>query len=175
MNDKDEIVGQQAATCHAYRITSAGEYLTLKTPLGQHYNPVPTTYADSRVWAINNRGWVAGEIDKGEGIGTGKDRFEGAIWSPENSYYFLGDGGYRPYDINDNAQAVGSKMERVQKVNMEMRAFIWDATNGVRYLDTLLPAGSPTLSKASSINNRGEIICQGLSNRNAWYLLTPIK
>lgn len=63
------------------------------------------------------------------------------------------------FDINNKGQAVGYGVLPDQKTR---RAFVWDATNGMRDLNTLIPPGSGwTLTEAHSINDHGEIAGYG--------------
>ena len=76
------------------------------------------------------------------------------------------------YGLNDSTVVVG-----MQLVGAEFRAFIWDAQNGMRDLNALIPEGSGwVLEAATAINNNGEIVGYGYANGSGNYsafLLIP--
>lgn len=91
----------------------------------------------------------------------------------------LGDlGGFQSlaFGINDLSQVVGRSRNNPQ--SCEFKAFIWDATHGMRSLSELIPSDSgwDTLEDASSINNHGYILGTGIyKGREQTFLLVPRK
>ncbi len=79
-----------------------------------------------------------------------------------------------PRAMNNNRVIVGSFGPGPE----EQRAFIWDKTNGLQDLNTLIPASSGwTLEVATSVNDRGEIVGWGDhgAEENVGFLLRPRK
>ena len=106
------------------------------------------------------------------------DRGEILVKAVPGGLFLYSEGKLKPIDIpkatpralNNNGMVVGSYGPGPEA----QRAFIWDATHGMRDLNTLIPAGSGwTLEVASSINDSGEIVGWGDHGRveNAGFLL----
>jgi probable HAF family extracellular repeat protein len=85
------------------------------------------------------------------------------------------------YGINDLGQVVGQNWLLGEPFGTDiLEGFIWDETNGIRSLNDLLEARTPTeyfpnpphklVGGAFDINNAGEIVCGG---RGGYYVLTP--
>ena len=91
---------------------------------------------------MNNHGQVVGAI--------GRSTY---IWDPVDGLQRIdllpGDDRGKAYDINDLGQVVGESGDHLRR-----RAFIWDAVNGTRELPTL----GGTNSRASGINNHGQVV-----------------
>lgn len=135
----------------------------------------PTSY----VAAVNNAGWMVGGVDMHPDRPTYASAWQparsvndsiGAVWSPDNTFYSIG-AGYRATDINDAAQVIGYQLEQTNHWIHAKHAIIYDTAHGVRYLDSMVPPGSPALERAISINSKGEILCSGVDT--ALYLLKP--
>lgn len=136
-------------------------------------------------FAVNRRGTIAGKAQVGGGP------IEAIVWDgvlPES----LGTSaeGHSPpagsvsqsaaYGINDAGDVVGTYGPTATSPTLQVgsranRAFRWSAGAGMEDLTEMLPAGSPwTLTAAFDINNRGQIVGQGLFNGELRaFLLTP--
>jgi uncharacterized membrane protein len=79
-----------------------------------------------------------------------------------------------PRAMNNNGVIVGSFGPGPE----EQRAFVWDKTNGLRDLNSLIPANSGwTLEVATSVNDQGEIVGRGDcgDEDNVGFFLRPRK
>ena len=179
LNDKDEIVGIHSdlrqETGYGFRIlpgTSQREALALPPHVDDPGQPWKNMTGCPR--AVNNGGWAVGWVFmKGHDPNAGVQDRVAALWSPDNVFYSIG-AGYKAYDINDQGEVVGAQIGQVNGMHtfMDVHAFVYDSTHGIRFLDSMVPYGTPTLTSAISINNKGEILCQGTGSD--WYLLTPV-
>ena len=134
-------------------------------------NPDPFRNPYSSLRAINNGGWMVGVVNMNTTPQYSLQDQIGAVWSPDNTFYSLG-AGFIPKAINDQGVIVGAQYELLERYFPHpFRAFIYDSTHGIRFLDSMVPYGTPALTNAVSINNKGEIVCRG--PENDWYLLKP--
>ena len=83
-----------------------------------------------------------------------------------------------PYTDADGINNLGQVVGSGNNSNFQATAFLWDSTNGMRDLNTLLPAGSGwQLTGASDINDNGQIAGTGLiggaSHAFLYNLATP--
>ncbi len=154
---------------------------------------------NTTVFSINNTGQVVGTMrnDHARDIGfiwTDLNSDNVVDWADTNSNGFFeenetsnevvrfhGDpGGINAtagntfvFDINDHGMAVGSYID-----NSTRRAFIYDTTLGMRFLDDLIDAAFPlNLREADAISNAGHITAVGralASNIDQLALLTPL-
>lgn len=161
LNDADQVVyDEQVAQLQAFRVSGAPTMLP----------SIPSWrggWAWTRSAAINGQGWVCGSIEAPRSLDLSP--YSGAIWAPNGTLTQIGTR-VRFRDINDGCVAVGS-----QRLTKQFpRAVVWDRTHGMRYLDDLVPEGSPKLASAAQIDKAGNILCSGVSEngRIRWYLLT---
>ena len=80
------------------------------------------------------------------------------------------------YAVNDTGQVVGWAYQNSRDDLTKARAFVWDATNGIRDLNRLIPKETNwLLHKATGINDDGQIVGVGsLDNHQQAFLLTPV-
>ncbi len=116
---------------------------------------------------LNAGGQIVGEVFPFEPIA--------ALWQPDGQGHYtlrvLGPANaVRSYaqGVNDAGVVVGEMVTADGS-----RAYIWDSSNGIRDLNTLVPSGTETLGWAGKINNAGMIIAYSYSSGHA-YLLTPL-
>jgi hypothetical protein len=169
LNDNGEIVGVQndaGGTWTPFRILPGATQLEpLLLPL-----PAGPEKTHGGVTAINKDGWTVGSVDLNPGQELSVQKAIAALWSPENTFYAIG-AGYIALDINDQRQVVGCTRHTQVPPNHDSLAYVYDSVNGIRYLDSLVPTGSPHLTRADAINNKGEILCESASG---WLLLKPV-
>lgn len=94
--------------------------------------------------------------DEGHAVGYSNHFHSAILFTPENgTNYFEG----IPYGINNQTQVVGSYETFEQGYDVG-NAFIWDFSNEMRKLSSLIPkkTGWSRLEKATHINNEGFII-----------------
>ena len=133
-------------------------------------NPDPEKNPVAVLADINNGGWMIGDVNT-RATNNWLTNHIGAVWSPNNTFYSLG-AGFMPRALNDKGIVVGAQMELMMgHFPHSAHAFIYDSTHGIRFLDSMVPYGTPALTNAVSINNMGEILCQG--PECDWYLLKP--
>ncbi len=111
--------------------------------------PLPEGYLDGFAYGINDNGSIVGKGDT-------------SIFPSPNSRAFyqpLGRGmtliaanGSEAKSINNSEVVVG---------NVEGRAFIWDSTNGLRFLDAVIGARDWNFTESVKINNTGQIVGYG--------------
>jgi probable HAF family extracellular repeat protein len=178
VNDTDQVAGHsQNATGanRAFRWQKVAGNATL-AELG-----VLTGFTDSFALRINNRGAVAGYnvvMDEfynqtaraclwGDN-GVQELKKKNASGLSESVLYS------EAYGINDSGSVVGMYYS---EEHQELRAFLWDAANEMRDLNSLLPANSGLLLVAAyAINNKGEIVgygYKGTSTHATAFLLVP--
>jgi len=137
-------------------------------PLAMPSNPL-SRQATSTGYDINDAGYVAGSAWLGSYPSAHIPEIKmGAIWAPDGTLTSVSDpNGLFFFKINNHNQAVGWKgMHRASC------AVVYDSVNGLRDLNTLVPAGTPNLISASAINDKGSIVC--VSADNDVFLLKPI-
>lgn len=184
LNDKGEVAfaqigGESGGHVWSYRVLpNSQEADPLQLPPHLPY-PDPEKNPSCQVMAVNNAGWLVGSVNMYPGRQSSASLGQparsptdtvGAVWSPDNTFYSIG-AGYQATDINDAAQIVGCQLGKVHFWIQPVRAITYDTAHGVRYLDSLIPPGSPALENAISINSKGEILCSGVDT--ALYLLKP--
>jgi len=169
INDSDQIVGfslDSAGSSRAFRWQRNNGNGSM-TPLA-----VLPSFADSTATRINNKGEAIGYSWKYDS--EGNPIVHACLWQNNNLVDLeSASNGYSiAYGINEATVVVGVRM-----VGGEERAFIWDGTNGMRDLNSLIPVGSGlTLSAAYAINNKGQIVGYGQktgSPNASVFLLTP--
>jgi probable HAF family extracellular repeat protein len=150
INDLGQIVGE----------CSGGAFRTApNSPLNQSTDiiiPIIINVGNARARSVNNAGQVVGET--GNGIAFLYDN--GDIISIATG---------RAYDINNFGEIVGDAGES------PFGPFIYDRVNGIRYLNSLIPADSGwELLRAKAINDHGQIVGFGDTGYGRrGYLLTP--
>ena len=180
INDSDQIVGfssYSSGPSRAFRWQKGdGDMIDLGT--------LPN-YTDSKATRINNNGDVIGHSSKPDSdftnaclwkydsSDTSKTKF--TIINLQELTNITEINGSQAYGINDATVVVGVVSVTA---NGEERAFIWDATNGMRDLNSLIPNQSDwaVLSAAYAINNKGQIVGYGYkkgSDMASVFLLTP--
>jgi probable HAF family extracellular repeat protein len=172
INDSDQIAGFSQNLSGSYRAfrwqraSGSGAMIDLNVLAG---------FVDSYATRINNQGEVVGYSLKYEGdIPVAR----ACLWKNDgkNSLIDLGTLGGDNYSeahgVNDAGIVVGMSI-----AGGEERAFIWDPTNGMRDLTSLLPPGSGwVLAAAYAVNNHGHIVGYGYKNGStdpAAFLLVP--
>jgi len=120
--------------------------------------------------------WANGVNDAGHVVGwshTKNGDWHAFLWDSINGMTDLGLGIARA--INDSGQVIGEEAEYDEG---EYRAFYWDRHNGRIRLYELLPPGCgwTELELALDINNRGQIVGQGItdSGESHAFLMTPM-
>jgi len=131
-------------------------------------------FLDSYATRINNNGEVVGYSLTGGEIPLA----HACLWKNDGNNTIIDLEGSEStnyseaYGINDATVVVGMRL-----LDGVESAFIWDAKNGMRDLNSLIPAGSGwVLAAAYAINNKGEIVGYGHKNGSSDYsafLLTP--
>jgi probable HAF family extracellular repeat protein len=114
----------------------------------------------SEAYAINNLGQVVGLFV------TADDEWHGFLWE-NGEMRDLGDLGIFGYaSINDHGEVV-----------VDSGPWIWDADNGLRDVNDLIPPASGwVIESLSDINNAGEIVGWGLhGGQTRAFLLTPVE
>jgi len=175
LTDHDVVGGMQgnASTQESWSyVLPSGSHDFTKLSLPPYVpNPDPARNPVAVLTGINNAGWMVGDVNMNSMHSDWLANHLAAVWSPDNTFYSLG-AGYEAKSINDKGVVVGAQMELMMgHFPRPHRAFIYDSTHGMRFLDSMVPYGSPDLTDAVSINNKGEIVCHG--PENDWYLLTP--
>jgi hypothetical protein len=123
--------------------------------------PALPSYARSYPYAINNSNAIVGSSDLNVGGSADSRSF---LWTESNGIEDLGSGA--AVDINDLNVVVGRQGNA---------AFMWDAVNGRRDLNSLGDFGAWNLTKAIGINNRGQIVGRGeYQSLLAAFVLTPV-
>lgn len=115
-----------------------------------------TSHPDTRATAINDNGKIVGALRPAFGI-TPPDSLA-FIWSHDTSLQTLGTlgGGSYAFDINNQGIVVGVSGDN------NSTAFIWDSSNGMRYLNTAISTGGLwQLISGIAINDNGQIAGQG--------------
>jgi probable HAF family extracellular repeat protein len=175
INDKGQVVGA-SGSCTSFNPYSdlylSEEYAMLWDEDGTpHELPSlggtpsqggPAALAGNHACGINNRGQAVGHSELSNGT-----TFHAVLWPNVNSNLDLGtlpaplNYASLVLGINDRSQVVGASLDSTQTIS---RAFIWQ--NGVMTdLNQLVKGSSSlTLALAESINNRGEIIGNGLTS-----------
>jgi len=165
INEAGVIIGVDSADggdYHAVRVDPGNNAVSLDMPphiLGRQ--------ATSSGLNINDAGYVVGSSYLGFlTVGAPASKM-GAIWAPDGTLTSISDAnGLTFFKINNHNQAVGWKgMHRASC------AVVYDSVNGLRDLNTLVPAGTPNLISASAINDSGSIVC--VSADNHVFLLKP--
>lgn len=118
-------------------------------------NPYPWTEAS----AINDRGMVTGRRRSDDA-----QSFHGYVWTEQSGAVLLPHIGGQslldvwPWALNESGRVVGM----AEIADHVWRAFVWDASSGIRDLNSLaeLPAGF-ILDRATQINDRGWIVGDG--------------
>jgi uncharacterized membrane protein len=171
INDSDQIVGNTTdvrGSSRAFRWQRDGNGKGVMKDLGA----LPG-FSDSAANRINNKGEVIGYSLKYDSYGN--PIVHASLWKNDipidleslNSNYSVS------YGINDATIVVGMRLvgEGVES------AFIWDATNQMRDLNSLVPPKSGwILAAAYAINNKGQIVGYGYKDGSAnasAFLLTP--
>jgi len=91
----------------------------------------------------------------------------GAIWAPDGFLTTVSDPtGLIFLRVNNHNQAIGWKGNSHPSC-----AVVYDSVNGLRDLNTLVPAGTPKLLSAAAINDNGSIVC--VSSGDEVFLLKP--
>ena len=172
INDLGQVVGDASVSStetHAFRYSN-GAMIDLGTLGG----------SISRAFKINNNGVVVGYSTTASGVVTPPRR--AFTWKDDNNngqsdvgemknLGTLGGNVSEAYDVNDAGVTVGYSTNASNLA----RAFVHDATNGMRDLNSLIPAGSGwVLTQARSINNWGQIVGFGTKDgETRAFLLTP--
>jgi uncharacterized membrane protein len=139
---------------------------------GRVVDLAPDRTGSSKALAVNEWGIAVGSSSAMSGqyaSATVFDMFAG-------TYIDIGrDSGFQSSEaksINELNQVVG-----ILRNDLATSVFVWDAATGLRYLDTLIPAGIH-LTDVSAINNAGQILatsCQDSSQRDcSVVLLSPV-
>jgi probable HAF family extracellular repeat protein len=157
--------------------TSGGQAVTYNGTATTNLGMLPTFNTSSVAYGVNDAGWTVG---RSEGSANYAQAF---MWNG-TTMQGLGDleGGYQnstAYDINNKGQVVG--FGSVTTSSDASRAFIWDATNGMVDLNTLIDPADPMyggafrLIEAQGINDLGQIVGYGVFGRTEHaFLLTPV-
>jgi hypothetical protein len=160
INDSGQVAGSvsnETGGAQAFIGTAAGS-----TPI-----PLPAGWSRAYGYGINNSGQVAGQVSNETG---GVQAFIGTAAGSTPIPLPAGWSNATGYGINDSGQVAGEDSFR--------RGFIWDATNGARDLNTLVPAGW-TIGSAgviNNINNKGQIAACGSNSStgfSGFVVLTP--
>ena len=183
VNDSDFVVGysqDSEGSNRAFRWKKiiGGEPLT---DLG-----VLDGFTESFALRLNNRGTAVGYSLRYDEFWN--ETIRACLWG-ENDIQELGKNALRisetvlqsqAYGINDAGLVVGTHWVEIQGeagVKTERRAFLWDAVNEMRDLNSLLPENPGLLLVAAyAINNKGEIVGYGYkegSNAATAFLLVP--
>jgi probable HAF family extracellular repeat protein len=173
INDADQIVGfsiNSKGSSQAFLWQRIGGNSSM-TPLG-----VLPGFSDSTATRINNKGEVIGYSWKSDSGIT-----NACIWRSDSLATPINLQNFSTLENITNSQAFGindkSVVVGVFILDGQERAFIWDGVNGMRDLNSLIPAGSGmTLSVAYAINNKGQIVGYGQktgSGNASVFLLTP--
>lgn len=130
-----------------------------------------------RVWAsdINNQGWMCGKTDHNTRRAiSDQSNVQGTLWSPDNTRFEVGRG-VTFTALNDANVAVGYR--RPANWPPVTEAVIYDRARGLRSLTDSVSLKTAKLTKATAINDKGEILCAGVDAIGVghWYLLKPIK
>ena len=137
----------------------------------------------SKAFDINTQGQVVGESSNAT-----TNILRAFIWDSTNGMTDLGQltglpsrralAVNDPLVVNDLVEVVGQAFPNVNEESQNMVPFIWDATNGMRNVNDLLPVGSGwTLRNATDINNNGDIVGYGIigGNTRAYLLAAPTR
>jgi len=147
---------------HAIRVDPGQDVTWLAMPP----NPL-SRQVSSNGLAINDAGYVAGCAMLGFVSPTTPEGKMGAIWAPDGSLTTVSDPtGLVFLRINNHNQAIGWKGDSHPSC-----AVVYDSVNGLRDLNTLVPAGTPKLLSAAAINDNGSIVC--VSSGDEVFLLKP--
>lgn len=150
LNDLGETVGRVSVDLSSEAVVwRDGDVEILVRPLGDGAAPE----------GINNLGEIVGYT-----IG---EYGQAVLWqqdgTPRSIHSFGNNSAARA--INDASQVVGF----VDLSDLEFRGFVWDATNGMRLLDDLVPPNSGYIvASGRDINNFGQIACRVEGGGRAW-------
>jgi probable HAF family extracellular repeat protein len=127
---------------------------------------------NSTATAINESGQIVGEYRIGDNTP------QPFLIDPTTGTHDIGLPGLvgGALDINDLGMIVGSSQRSADADTQDVDAFVYDAANGLQFLQDLIPpdSGWTKLLYANSINNRGQILGQGLINGESHvFLATP--
>ncbi len=153
INDSGHIVG--------YSDTASGEQHGFFLAAGVNHD-IPTLGGTLSIAnEVNNNGQVVGYSTLVSG--TLNPPYHAFVWLPGTTPTDIGTltGGTKSiaYDINDSGEIVGAA-EIAPGVS---RAFVWNATSGMRNLNDLAPGSGWTLQEARGINAKGQIVGFGLN------------
>lgn len=130
--------------------------------------------SDNFAHAINDLEQIVGTF----GVGTiQQPEIHAFLFDPINGPTDLGSSGLNStaFDINELGTIVGNS-ERIPD-SSDYRAFVYDSAHGMRFLEDLISphSGWDKLYTARSINNRGQILGQGIINGEMHvFLLSPV-
>jgi probable HAF family extracellular repeat protein len=146
---------QIAGTCSGSSFNRKTKVTTLYTDLVLWQNGTVTDLGTlgglrSTVTAINDNGQITGSAD------TGSTTLDGFLYSNGTMTDL---GSFNPAAINDNGVMVGGP-------------YI-DSGGTITNLNTLIPAGSPTIQDANAINDNGQIAASATGNTSGAVLLNP--
>lgn len=155
------IVSQGSGECNNTNIPivysavwSAGAWTAL--------NPAQLT---GDVIPVNNLGQIVGTLCFDVGC-------HATLWTnnvPQDLGTLPGDVDSSPLNLNDSGQVVGNSFSAQGVIH----PFIWDSTNGMRDLNSLIPADSGvTLRQALAINNVGQILADSTGPVGHTFLLS---
>ena len=123
--------------------------------------------AAGRANGINDANSIVGASDRGDGT-TGA-----FLWQPGMGFLDLGTLG----GVNASATSItqsGIVVGTAENAGLEPRAFVWDATNGIRDLNDLILGGGGiglTLTSAIAVSDRGDILAVRQGQDGASYFL----
>lgn len=115
--------------------------------------------SDNGIESLLSSGYANGINNNGEIAGYLSGSYTWAfIWNENNGFNVFGNIGSRATGINDSGQVIGY----IDSTLVGKPAFIWDKNNGIKYLDSLYPAGGDSwngvTSMALGINNDGVVV-----------------
>jgi probable HAF family extracellular repeat protein len=156
INNQGEVVGWVAKGAYVWNKSSGATAL-----------PLLPQCSEASAYAINETGVVVGSE------GTGTNNRQACLWRMGQPALLGAFGNYSyASDINDNNEVVGTTATSAGEA-----AFIWTAGGGMELLTSLLqPESGWQLMSATAINQKGQIVGQGISPEGHMhaYLCTPI-
>jgi probable HAF family extracellular repeat protein len=160
VNDSGHVAGRSMTAdglMHAYLLQGSAMSDIAAGTLGRDFN----------VYAMNDVDDVVGMWIPGGGISYTGFLYRGGVLGEISAGY------HEPIDVNNAGVVVGSAPS-----GNETHAFIWDETNGMQDLNTLVgPGPGLTLVVVQGINDAGQIVGHGnrvLDGTHVAVLLTPV-